>query len=285
MERELWNQLCAIVVRLDNTWSNGFYRASEVLMVFFWAVVHDRPTSWACEARHWNDHPPSRLPHQSTLSRRLRSQSVQSLLQKVEEELRGNVHGWWVQRIDSKPLPVGAHSKDRSALWGRARRGFVRGYRLHAIWGDGPLPSAWRIESMNVGDSTTACRLLANLTGEGYIVGDSQYDSNRIHQVAAPHHQIVAPQRKPSIRLGHRRHEPSRVHCFEMVRRGFGRSLLHYRGQIERQFGNLTNFACGLSPLPNWVRGPHRVRMWVQAKLLINAIRQNLRSKPMTATA
>ena len=25
----------------------------------------------------------------------------------------------------------------------------------------------------------------------------------------------------------------------------------------------------GLSPLPNWVRTPHRVALWVQAKMLI----------------
>jgi Transposase DDE domain len=285
MERKLWNQLCAVVVRLDNAWTNGFYRASEILVVFLWAVVHDRPTSWACEVRHWDGPPSLGIPHQSTVSRRLRSRSVQELLQKVETELRGKVPDWWIQRIDSKPLPVGAHRKDRNARWGRVRRGYARGDRLHAIWGDGLLPSAWRIESMNASDSTAACRLLANLPGEGYIVGDSQYDSNRVHHLAAPQHQIVAPQRKPSQHLGHRRHAPSRVHSFEMVKRNFGPSLLHYRGQIERCFGNLTNFACGLSPLPNWVRGPHRVRLGVQAKLLLNAIRQKTNQNSTNATA
>jgi hypothetical protein len=41
MERELWEQLYAIVVPLDRFWTNGFYRNWEVVLVFLWAVVHD----------------------------------------------------------------------------------------------------------------------------------------------------------------------------------------------------------------------------------------------------
>jgi hypothetical protein len=44
MERELWHQLHVIVVRLDNLWTNGWFRGmGEIVMVFLWAVVHDRP--------------------------------------------------------------------------------------------------------------------------------------------------------------------------------------------------------------------------------------------------
>lgn len=285
MERELWKQLYRVVVRLDNLWTNGWYRAGEIVVVFLWAAIHDRPTSWACEARNWPDELARPLPPQCTMSRRLRSRGVRALLAKVEAELGGDPCQWWTQRMDSKPLPVGPHSKDPDAKYGRAARGFARGYKMHVIWGGGPLPSRWGIEPMNTGDSTAARRLVAELPGSGYLVGDSQYDSNPLHKAASPNHQVVAPQQRPGKSLGHRPHEPSRLHALELLTRPFGKALLRYRNEIERLFGTLTNFAAGLSPLPSWVRRPHRVHQWVQAKLLIYAIRQLTTSPPMTAPA
>ena len=285
MERELWLQLYAIAVRLDNVWTSGFYRASEIVAVYLWAVIHDRPTCWACQRRNWHGWGPRVLPSQSTMSRRLRSGSVQELLLKIEQELGGDPRQWWVQRMDSKPLPVGPHSKDRDAKSGRAGKGFARGYKLHVIWGDGPIPSAWRIEPMNTGDSVAARKLVQQLSGEGYLVGDRQYDSNPLHRAASPHHQVVAAQQRPGQGLGHRPHAPSRLHALEMLERPFGQALLQYRTQIERDFGNLTSFGGGLGPLPSWVRRPHRVIRWIQAKLMINVFRDKLGPFTVTATA
>lgn len=285
MERELWLQLYDLVVKLDTLWTNGFYRASEIVVVFLWAVVHDRPTSWACDERNWQGQLPDRLPPQCTMSRRLRSKAVLQLLKKVEATLGGDLQQWWVQRIDSKPLPVGPHTKDPEAKYGRAAKSFARGYKLHAIWGAGLLPSAWQIEPMNMGDSVAARKLVEDLPGEGYIVGDCQYDSNPLHRVASPDHQVVAEQQRPGKALGHRRHEPSRLHTLEMLARPFGKALLEYRNQIEREFGTLTNFSAGLSPLPSWVRRIHRVTLWVQAKLLINAARQLIKNQLPIAPA
>ncbi len=84
MERELWKQLYAMVVRLDNLWTNGLYRHAEILVVYLWAVIHDRPTSWACDPRNWEAAPPVWLPSQPTMSLRLRSLSVQQLLDRVD---------------------------------------------------------------------------------------------------------------------------------------------------------------------------------------------------------
>ena len=284
MERELWKQLYAMVVRLDSLWTNGLYRHAEILVVYLWAVIHDRPTSWACDPRNWEAAPPVRLPPQSTMSRRLRSRGTKELLDRVESELGGDPTQWWVQRIDSKPLPIGPHSKDTDAKCGRAGSGFARGYKLHAVWGGGVLPSVWRIEPMNTHDSTAGKILLSDLPGEGYVVGDGQYDSNPLHKIAAPRHQIVAPQRRGKS-VGTRRHEPSRLHSVEMTKREFGKALLRFRVQIERTFGNLTSFGAGLGPLPSWVRRPHRVKLWVQVKLLINALRQINRTQTMPAPA
>jgi len=272
MERELWMQLYALVVRLDSHRSTEFFRASEIVAVFLWAVVHDRPTSWACDRHNWGDLAADILPSQSTMSRRLRSLAVIQLLAKVEAEIGGDPRRWWIQRIDSKPLPVGMHSKDRDAKWGHTGRKLARGYKLHAIWGGGPLPTTWRVEPMNVADAVAARELIGQLPGEGYVVGDKQYDSNRIHEAACPYHQLVAPQQRPGKALGHHRHHPGRLRSLDLEKRAFGQAMLRYRGQIERDFAHLTSFAAGLSPLPSWVRRLYRVRLWTQAKLLINAV-------------
>jgi hypothetical protein len=274
MERELWQQLYRIVTSLDSFDWRGLYRASEILMVFFWAVVHDRPTSWACERENWTT-PPPHLPDQSTVSRRSRTSSVQALLALVEKQLKGDAHTWWVQHMDSKPLVVGTYSKDDEATWGRAGNGYARGYKLHVVWGPGPLPSQWCIAGMNEGDALVARReLLPKMSGGGYLVGDKQFDSNLLHAAAAAHgYQVVAQQKRAGRALGHRSHEPSRLRSLALVRQPFGKALLESRQQIERRFGSLTCTFAGLGPLPAWVRRPHRVKLWVQAKLIFNALR------------
>lgn len=60
------------------------YTDAGILLVVFWAVLHDRPMCWACQPRHW----PQRwqwltLPSPQRLSERLRTLSVQLLLEQV----------------------------------------------------------------------------------------------------------------------------------------------------------------------------------------------------------
>ena len=50
MERELWKALYALAVGLDKPWGYWRYSTAEIVAVYFWAVVHDRPTSWAAPA-------------------------------------------------------------------------------------------------------------------------------------------------------------------------------------------------------------------------------------------
>lgn len=286
MERELWKQLYGIVMTLDRVWSNGLFQARDIVLVFLWAVIHDRPTRWACRASNWGEESFRWLPSQSTMSRRLRSTAVVQLLAALEAHLGGDARRWWLARLDSKPLPVGTCSKDPEAKWGYATKCLARGYKLHAVWGSGSLPAVWSVESMNVGDAKAAGPLLEKLPGAGYVVADAQYDSNHLYSAAAPHHQLIAPQQRPGKALGHRRHHPARIRSLELQTRPFGQALVHSRGQIERDFSQLTSCAGGLSPLPSWVRRLTRVRLWVQAKLLINAVRhrQN-RLEPKIATA
>lgn len=50
MERELWTALCAVALQLDNRESRSRYTDQLICAVYWWAVIHDRPVVWACDA-------------------------------------------------------------------------------------------------------------------------------------------------------------------------------------------------------------------------------------------
>ena len=79
MERELWNSLYGIVRLLDKSWGRWKYSTSDILGVYLWGVVHDRPMSWAADARNWPENLlPEALPSQASMSRRMRRSDVRS---------------------------------------------------------------------------------------------------------------------------------------------------------------------------------------------------------------
>jgi hypothetical protein len=182
---------------------------------------------------------------------------------------------------------LGGHSKDPDARWGRGVRGFVKGYKLFAVWGRGAMPLSWRIGAMHVSEQRMAESMIPQLHGHGYLLGDKLYDINKLYDLAhAVGHQLLAERKRPHTGLGHRKHSPARLQAIELLRTPFGRRLYRQRQFIERNFGGLTNFGGGLAPLPNWVRRLERVQLWVNAKLIINALRINaLSSKPLPAIA
>lgn len=278
MERELWISLYGIVRRLDKRWGSWKYSASDIVAVYLWAAVHDRPMSWAVRTEHWPEElRPKHFPSQSTLSRRMRRADARQLMGHVETTwltLVG-VGGWWLRVIDAKGLTVSGLSKDADARYGRCAGGMAKGYKLFAIWGEGPLPLAWALASMNQSEKTMARQLIPNLPGEGYLLGDAEYDSNALYDMAheAGYQLLARKRQRRSKGLGHQRQSPYRLRCIELLKRPFGKRLYRFRRQIERDFGGLTSFSSGLSPLPAWVRRFPRVCNWLQAKLLINAAR------------
>ncbi len=199
------------------------------------------------------------------MSRRLQTTEVQRQLADMERQLAALEGGGWVMLVDGKPLTVGGHSKDPDAAWGRARRGWAKGYKLHAVYHGGSMPPAWEDASLNEAEPEVAARLILSIKGGGgYLLGDKAYDSNPLHEAAlAVGCQLVAQRKRPKAGLGHRRHSPGRLRSIELLRQEFGQKLYAFREQVERNFGWLTNHAAGLAPLPNWVRRAHRVRLWV----------------------
>jgi DDE family transposase len=283
MERKLWTRLYPIVAAVCQRMSHPgvVFTDRWIVLVYFWAVVHDRPTSWACHRENWpKDLGPAALPSQPTMSRRLRLAHVQWALALILEELRGDPDVGLLKCIDGKPLPVGGDSKDPDARWGRGTRTRIKGYKLYALWGPGPVPLAWEVRPADRSESSEADRLIPHLGGCGYLVGDAIFDCNRLYDLAmSREHQLIAPPKRRGRGLGHHRQSPHRLRGLELLARSFGRALYAARSDIERAFGHLTSFGGGLNGLPSWVRRSGRVGMWVEAKLIINGVRALLNQR------
>jgi hypothetical protein len=137
---------------------------------------------------------------------------------------------------------------------------------------------------MNKDERVMAQRMLRTARVQGYVLADSNYDSNRLHEVCwqRGNLQLVSPRRYGSKHgHGHRLQSPGRMrskHLLENPACRFGQQLFAQRPFIERFFGSLTNFGGGLTHLPPWVRTHRRVRQWVQAKLIIHALKHRLKS-------
>jgi hypothetical protein len=276
MERKLWLRLYAVIwsVRHPRPPAGVSHADQWVVLVHLWACLHDRPTRWACQPGHWPpDLRPARLPSQPTMSRRLRSAGVNALLNALLARYRGSPQDDWVRYLDAKPLAVGGMSKDPDAADGYGAGGYFRGYKLHAVFGRGPVPSAWEVTPADRGEPTTARVLVNRLGGGGYLVGDPAYDSNRLaDQAGRRGHQLVAkPKREAGAGRGHHPQSRFRLRGLALLRQPFGRDLYRSRAAIERRFGQETGN--GLGALPPWVRRRHRVKRWVQAKLLIIALK------------
>jgi hypothetical protein len=281
MDHELWAELSHAMADVARSFTNPprcTYPTQHIVRVYLWAVLHDRPVDWATRRTSWSHatRPPN-LPDQSTMSRRLRKPDVEEFMKRLGKRLGGRHYDGLVKALDGKPLVIARHSRDRDATCGRGVGGMARGYKLHAIWGHKAMPLAWSVQPLNVSEVAMARRLIPTLAGEGYLLADCNYDRNPLYDLAAASgHQLLAPRKMPGTGLGSRRHSPHRirsVHLLEWAPGRFGPALYQTRTSIERQFGGLVSFGGGLQSLPPWVRSLPRVRLFVHAKLLINAAR------------
>ena len=277
MEGELWKGLYRVVTEVGKHYRSSGTQFSNtvIVLVYLWAVLHDRPTCWACRRENWpagwEDHP---LPSPATMSRRLRRVRVLTLIGAVEQALREQLPEGWIKTLDAKPLPVGGFSKDRDAKVGYAVTHKARGYKFFAVCDHGQAIDTWTLGPMNQSEASTALKLVPRVQGQGYLLGDSLYDINAFYdQTGSLGWQLLAPRKRPHAGLGHRTHSPYRLRSLALWDQPFGQALYSHRAHIERYFGQWGNFGGGLGPLPNWVRRPHRVALWVQAKILINAVR------------
>lgn len=285
MEHQLWKMIVALLAELDKSRvrREAAFPDRRIAAVYYWSVLHDRPVCWAVQRGNWpivlRRQP---LPSNTTMSRRLRSRSVQRLLQALEERVvRKPDGGSLVWMIDGKPLPISGVSKDRQSGYGRAARCKARGYKFHALVGADKSLADWRLAPMQVDERKMAKRMLRQAKISGYVVADANYDSNELHATCDERGnlQLVAPRRYgPGRGHGHREQTRGRLRSKEILENPFpkfGTALLGQRGDVERYFGRLTNWGGGLTHLPPWARGYRRIHRWVQAKLVINEIKRN----------
>lgn len=284
MEHQLWKSILAVVasiskVRKSTRWD---YSDQEIVAVYYWAVIHDRPVSWACAAANWPIHLRRKnRPSPSTMSRRLCSPSVLALLAALERRVVAPQQPGLFWMLDGKPLPIGGCTKDRQAGYGRAAGGMAKGYKIHALVGSDASIASWRVAPMNKDERVMGARMLKTAEIQGYVVADSNYDSNKLHAICDQRDQLQLVTKRrygPGNSTGHRQQTSGRLRSRELTENpqpAFADQLFIDRNAIERKFAHLTNWGGGLNSLPAWVRTHARVSLWVQAKLVLTAIKRS----------
>lgn len=286
MERELWPILSDSITKLDPLYDSRKFEHSvgRIVRVYLWAVLHDRPVYWACRRRNWAGvRPPVALPNQSTMSRRLRQEQTLRMLHQIARVIQDpSLWQCLCCYLDGKPLPVSRHSADAQASFGRGAGGQDRGYKLHAIYGDSNYPVAWSLRPLNETEHQSAKPLVESMD-QGYLLADASYDVNHLYEQAGRKGIcLLTPRRYPKARgTGHHAHSVYRLDAVDRLRAPslFARTLLQQRRRIETRFAHLTNFGGGLTCLPPWVRGLHRVTLWVAGKILIRLARDHYKKK------
>lgn len=285
MEHQLWKSIVALLAAYGKPRRrrSGAFSDHDIVAIYYWAVIHDRPTAWACRPAHWPIHLRGRaLPCPGTMSRRLRTGSVVALLDALEHRVVAPKEPGLYWMLDGKPLVIGGCSKDRQAGYGRAAGGKGKGYKIHALVGVDGAVAQWRVAPMNKDERVMAERLIKAAPPEvvGYVVADSNYDSNPLHQVCdgRGNLQLVTRRRYgPGKGTGHRKQTAGRQRSMALTESpfpAFAEGLLLERADIERRFGQMVNWGGGLTCLPAWVRTHRRVRRWVQAKLVLTALKR-----------
>lgn len=257
------------------------YSGRQIVLMYYWSVIRGKPRAWVCDPRNL----PARLldmpiPSRSQFCRRLNTIDLQTMLDAIEQQLNQVSNtaliGCWF--IDAKPLTISPYSKDKAARWGWAYDRKARGYKLFAMTDPTGRVVAWHVGGMNESEPAVAQKLIKAMDRPGYLMGDSIYDSNLLHEsTAAMEVQLIAPRKQPERPISKRARHPQRLHAIAMLEtfcNGFGRTMYNLRTHIERQFAVMASSRVGLDHLPGFIRTPPRVHRWIQAKLVLYALIQ-----------
>src|SRR5262245_41722311 len=180
MEHQLLKEIVALLATLDKPRASPRcdFTDEDIVKVYYWSVICDRPTSWACRKEHWplplRQRP---LPSPATMSRRWRSPSVIALLDARERRVTAPQEPGLFWLIDGKPLPIGGCSKDRQAGSGKAAGAKAKGYKLPTLVGSAGALAPWRVAPMNKDERVLAERLVQAAPAEvgGYLVADAHF--------------------------------------------------------------------------------------------------------------
>lgn len=273
MEGQVWTTVQELLLTVEGKPAGCQFSDQEILRMSLWAILHDRPMSWACRPENWSEvFRPARLPDDSTVSRRWKRPELrQKALLLHQEGVRrcGGAEGYVV--IDGRSLVVGGCSKDPDARPGRAAGGMGKGYKMHTLVNLKHVILAYDIRPMNEAEPTVAQSLVAALPASvTRVLGDGAYDSMRLHhRLQAMGKKLYTPLRQN--RVGRRR-QPPRVRLLRLWQRRVGRQLLRIRNEVERTFGQESNVAFGFKQLPPWARRSRRVFRWMWGKNLLHNV-------------
>lgn len=254
------------------------YDDITIVAMYLWAAFHDRPLCWAADRSNYSSvFRPRKLPSRSQFGRRIRSARCQMLLDALNRELATVEDAPNIFLMDSRPLRVGAYSRDPDVRTGYTRDGFTKGYKLHALATKQGQIVAWRLTGLNRNDKPVAWELIDEARPEGIVLADGAYDSGALYDHVFKHKALLFTPLPENVGGGHRPQSTARLLAARLSKNNaafFSRERL----EIERIFSRQSSFGGGLAPLPAWVRRWERVNRWVTAKLILYHARLALRS-------
>ena len=278
IEHKVWKDLARAAEALDKAVHERRPRHSDaqIVLTFLWARRHHQTVEWACDPASWPLQARRRArPSPSTMSRRLRTASVQRLLDALGADEPDAIRPL-AYVIDGKPMVISRHSTDRDARHGRGAGGMDKGYKLHLVGDLRGKVHITRVTPLNTPEQEVARRMIKSSGLEGgYVLADSVYDWDELHRQAAQSGMRLLVNRRPS-RAGRgirqRGVSEERKACIASTETPFAvfvPSMLRERRAVERIFARLeTRWRIGHPPFH--VRTLRRVRQWVQAALILD---------------
>jgi hypothetical protein len=144
---------------------------------------------WACDRQHYNGvFRPRQLLSISQFDRRVASDRISHILQRLHEITGGTLCPTAMQSVDGKALPVGPYSKDPDARVGYAGgKRLGRGYKLHAVVTEDRRITCWCVRPMNEHEVPVAQRMLAAMPADAFtersmLLADGNYDTHAFHK-------------------------------------------------------------------------------------------------------
>ena len=298
MDQEIWCSVLTAIKRAANrvepTVRCPLFGDWLIVAMYFWTCWHNRPQCWACDRSHYGRlFRPRKLPSISQFNRRVRTESVQMILQRIHKDLAKIGLAMPVSFIDGKPLLVSPVSKDPDARRGHVTGGFGKGYKPHAFVTEDLRIPVWSVTALNVHETHVAerkakppqamCPSLPPQLADAIVLGDGNYDAADLHKRSElTGSRLVVPLRgmaEHPVTL--RQMGPARREHLQVSREhpAIVKYLLKWRIQIERVFSTLSCHGGGLGPLPSWVRRRERTRRWVGCKITLYHARLQFRNQ------
>ena len=294
MDREIWRTLFSAIQRaarrVESSARCPLFGDWLIVAMYFWTCWHDRPQCWACEREHYGRlFRPRKLPSSSQFNRRVKTPSVQMILQRVHNDLAKVGLATPVSFVDGKPMLVSPVSKDPEARWGHITGGKGKGYKLHGLVTEDRRIVVWSVMPLNVHETHVAeamCKHLPPQPAQSLTLGDGNYDAADLHKrIEHTGSRLLVPLRGMAEhpvtlrQMGSARREHLKVIREDST---LVKYVLNWRTQIERVFSTLSCHGGGLAPLPSWVRRLERTRRWIGCKIALYHARLDYQNQAST---